>query len=71
MAAETSTQRERRLVVRAGLFVALGLLLFGYPLVAVFDVPATVFGVPVLWVYLFLAWAAVIAVVALVLRRRD
>jgi len=29
MAAETSTQRERRLVVRAGLFVALGLLLFG------------------------------------------
>jgi phospholipid/cholesterol/gamma-HCH transport system substrate-binding protein len=29
MATETSTQRERRLVVRAGLFVTLGLLLFG------------------------------------------
>jgi hypothetical protein len=50
---------------------ALGLLLFGYPLVAVFDVPATVLGVPVLWAYLFVAWAAVIAVVALALRRRD
>jgi hypothetical protein len=50
---------------------ALGLLLFGYPLVAVFDVPSTVFGVPVLWAYLFVAWAVVVALVALALRRPD
>ncbi len=50
---------------------ALGFLLFGYPLLAVFDVPATVFGVPVLWAYLFLAWAVVVAIVALAVRRPD
>ncbi len=50
---------------------ALGGLLFGYPLLAVFNVPATVFGVPVLWAYLFLAWAMVIALIALALRRRE
>ena len=49
----------------------LGGLLFGYPLIAVFDVPSTVFGVPVLWAYLFLAWAAVVALVALAVRRSD
>jgi hypothetical protein len=50
---------------------SLGFLLFGYPLLAVFDVPATVFGVPVLWAYLFLAWGAVIALVALAVRHLD
>jgi hypothetical protein len=49
----------------------LGGLLFGYPLLAVFDVPETVFGVPVLWAYLFLAWGGVVAVVALAVRRPD
>jgi hypothetical protein len=50
---------------------ALGFLLFGYPLVAVFDVPATVLGVPVLWLYLFLAWSVVVALIALAVRRLD
>lgn len=50
---------------------ALGGLLFGYPLLAVFDVPATVLGVPVLWAYLFLAWAALVAVMAASTRRPD
>jgi hypothetical protein len=50
---------------------ALGFLLFGYPLLAVFDVPRTILGVPVLWAYLFLAWAAVVALVALAVRRLD
>lgn len=49
----------------------LGALLFGYPLLAVFDVPATVLGVPVLAAYLFLAWAAVVTAVAVVMRRPD
>jgi hypothetical protein len=48
---------------------ALGALLFSYPALALFDVEATVFGVPLLWAYLFFAWAAVIALVALAVRR--
>jgi len=60
-----------RLGARLVAAAALGALLFGYPLMAVFDVPATVLGVPVLWAYLFLAWATVIAVATLALRRPD
>ena len=50
---------------------AVGGLLFGYPLLAVFDVPATVLGVPVLWAYLFLAWAALVAAMAISMRHLD
>jgi hypothetical protein len=54
----------------AALFCA-GCAAFGYPLLAVFNVPATVLGLPVLYVYVFGAWAALIAAVAVVLRARD
>ena len=47
----------------------LGLLLFNYPLLAVFDRAATMMGVPVLYVYVFCAWAALIALLALVVER--
>jgi hypothetical protein len=50
---------------------ALGFLLFGYPLMAVFDVPHTVFGIPVLWAYLFVAWAGFITIVALAVKRLE
>jgi hypothetical protein len=49
----------------------LGLLLFGYPVLAVFNVPATVAGIPVLYAYFFLAWGALIALIALVIERPD
>ena len=49
----------------------LGLLLFNYPLLAVFNVRGAVFGVPVLYAYFFLAWAALIALMALVIERRG
>lgn len=52
------------------LFVA-GCVAFCYPLLAAFNVPATVFGLPVLYVYLFGAWAAFIVVAALAVRGRD
>jgi hypothetical protein len=52
----------------AALFVA-GCVAFGYPLLAAFNVPATLFGVPLLYLYVFGAWAALIALVALVVRR--
>ena len=50
-------------------FVALcmfGLLLFNYPILALFNVSGAVFGVPVLYAYIFIAWAALIALMALV-----
>ena len=49
----------------------LGFLLFSYPLLAVFNVPATVFGFPVLYAYFFVAWAALIVLMALVIERRE
>ena len=50
---------------------AIGLLLFSYPLLAVFNVQATVLGIPVLYAYFFVAWAALIALMALVVERPD
>ena len=49
-------------------FVALcmlGLLLFNYPILTLFNVSGTLFGVPVLYAYIFIAWAALIALMAL------
>jgi len=54
----------------AALFL-LGLLLFNYPLLAVFNVPGTLLGVPVLYAYVFIAWAALIALMALAVERRG
>lgn len=50
-------------------FVALcmfGLLLFNYPILALFNFSGTVFGVPALYAYIFAAWAALIAMMAVV-----
>jgi hypothetical protein len=47
---------------------ALALVLFNYPMIAVFDKPVLVAGVPLLWAYLFVAWALVIALVGWVSR---
>ncbi|HEY8249157.1 MAG TPA: hypothetical protein VIG70_01020 [Burkholderiales bacterium] len=47
----------------------LGLLLFSYPVLAVFNVQATVAGIPVLYAYFFVAWGALIGLVALVIER--
>ncbi len=51
-----------------GLFL-LAVLLFNYPLLAAVGTGGTVFGVPLLYAYLFAAWLAVIVLAALVLRR--
>jgi len=48
-------------------FVALcllGMLLFNYPILALFNVSGALLGVPVLYVYMFVAWAALIALMA-------
>ena len=49
----------------------LGFVLFSYPVLAVFNVPATVLGIPVLYLYFFVAWAVLIALMALVIERRG
>jgi len=62
-----SSRKGQRLV---GLFL-LGCLFFNYPLLALFNVRATVFGVPLLYAYLFAAWALLIALVAVIMERTD
>ena len=42
----------------------LGSLLFNYPVLSLFNVPAEVLGVPVLYAYIFAAWALMIALMA-------
>ena len=49
----------------------LGCLLFNYPLLALFNVPGSLFGVPILYAYIFIAWAALIALVAAVMEREN
>jgi len=44
----------------------LGVLLFNYPILALFNVTSTVFGVPLLYAYIFAAWAVLIALMAFV-----
>jgi hypothetical protein len=52
------------------LFV-LGCLLFNYPVLSLFNVAAVVFGVPVLYVYIFVAWALLVALMALAAESRP
>jgi hypothetical protein len=50
-------------------FVALcmlGMVLFNYPILALFNVPGTLFGVPTLYAYVFIAWAALVGLMAYV-----
>ena len=48
------------------LFV-LGCLLFNYPLLSLFNQASTIFGIPVLYAYLFAAWGILIALLALII----
>lgn len=48
---------------------ALGVLLFSFPLLSLFNISGTVFGVPVLYAYLFAAWALLIALMILAVER--
>ena len=63
----TASVRSARLVC----VFLLAVLLFNYPLLAVFNAAGTVAGVPLLYAYLFGAWALIIALVAVIVERRD
>ena len=47
-----------------------GCLLFNYPVLSLFNVAAVAFGVPVLYAYMFAAWALLVALMALVVETR-
>ena len=47
----------------------LGVLLFNYPLLALFNRAAEAFGIPVVYAYIFCAWALLIGLLALVIER--
>jgi len=49
----------------------LGCLLFNYPMLALFNVRGTVLGIPLLYAYLFFAWALLITLVALVMEKAE
>lgn len=63
---QKSTLSGQRLVA---VFLA-GLILFNYPVLSLFDRFAVVAGIPLVFVYLFAAWAALIALMAWVVERR-
>ena len=48
----------------------LGCLLFNYPILSLFNVSRDVFGVPVLYAFIFAAWALLVALMALVVEAR-
>jgi NhaP-type Na+/H+ and K+/H+ antiporter len=48
----------------------LGGVLFNYPILSLFNKTASVFGIPLLYVYIFLAWGFLIGLVAWVAERR-
>ena len=61
------SRRSERLIA---LFV-IAFLLFNYPLLSLFARDTLVFGVPLLYAYLFVVWAVIIALTGWILRRRQ
>ena len=47
----------------------LGFVLFNFPVLALFNVSGTVLGIPVLYAYIFGAWALLIVLLALLAER--
>jgi lipopolysaccharide export LptBFGC system permease protein LptF len=59
--------------VRARLIAvtALAAACFTYPLLSLFDRPVEVFGVPLVWAYLFVVWALLVVAVAVLSRQEH
>ena len=64
------TRRNRTQQRLIAIFV-LGAVLLIPPILSVFSKPVRILGIPVLYLYLFLAWAALIAMTAAIGRRLD
>ncbi|WP_314174648.1 hypothetical protein [Streptomyces winkii] len=57
---------DKQLAGRLTAVAALGIVLIVPPMLAQFDHPDRIFGVPVLWFYLYLVWAVLIGLVAFI-----
>lgn len=51
--------------------VLLGCVLFNYPVLSLFSKPGAVFGIPLLYFYIFSAWALLIGLTAYVTERAE
>jgi hypothetical protein len=60
-----STNKAERLVA----VFLLGVMLFNYPLLAVFNRAVEVMGIPLVYVYIVTAWGLLIAILALIVER--
>jgi predicted permease len=49
----------------------LGCLLFNFPLLALFTGTTRIWGIPLIYCYVFAAWAVIIGLMALIIERRD
>ena len=49
----------------------LGWVLFNFPMLSLFNQQATLLGIPSLYVYIFAAWALVVALMAWIAERRP
>jgi hypothetical protein len=54
----------------AALFL-LGFLLLNYPLLDLFSGPTSLLGIPLLYAYVFVVWALLIGLMALVVEKRS
>ena len=55
-------------------FIALcifGIVLFNFPVLALFNVSGTLLGVPILYAYIFIAWGVLIALLKLIADTRH
>ena len=47
----------------------LGVLLFNPPMLSIFDIPRLLFGIPMLYIYLFVCWGALLLLVAFIIEK--
>lgn len=62
----------RRIMIGQRLVAAfvLGVLLLTYPLLSLFNREQMLFGIPVLYIYIFVVWALLIGLFAFIVERR-
>ncbi|RMF02871.1 MAG: hypothetical protein D6768_07225 [Chloroflexi bacterium] len=49
----------------------LGCLLFNYPVITLFSTDGLILGIPTLYIFIFVSWAALIALMAWVIEERT
>jgi len=64
---------QRRILAGDRLIAAflIGCVLFNYPLLSIFDRNEEIFDLPLLYIYVFSAWALIIALMAAAVERRG